>query len=268
MDRIPFLDLQERWASDPTLPKGLALQKIKEGKLRAQFYGYLVESGPGVGERYGNSAHVKSGIREPDWLTLQPKWAYRFLSGSRFAILPRLELGYPAKEFLDQSSIPNAGMGGHFYVVTEVRNLFEPGKIEIFTEDIAQEEQELFAVSRKNGNGKSDSSPSLGLTQVELRGNNLLVQINILEAALITLVERIGDGTASGYLHKSNRHSGLNVTKLSQEIDDHRHLFHALQSARADGSVPRGASFENIQKVLTAATNQLVSKKLKKRPQK
>jgi hypothetical protein len=257
VERVSFNELQERWASDLTLPKNLALSKVKDGALRAQFYGYLVESGPGVAKRYGNSEHTTTGMREPEWLTLQPKMAYRFLSGTRFAMPLRVELGYPAKSLLVESTLPPLGNNCHFHLVTEMRNLFEPGKIEILTEDIIRAEQELFSVPRKDSDATFDPSPILS---TELRGNNLRVQINILEAALITLVERIGDGTASEYLHKSNRHSGLNVTKLSQEIDDHRHLYHALKSEGADGSAPRGASLENIQKVLTDAKNQLVSK--------
>lgn len=266
LDRVSFEDLNSRWASDPTLPKGLALKKIQEGALRAQFYGYLVESGPGVAERYGNSQHSNGGMREPEWLTLHPKWAYRFLSGSKFAMPHRAEFGYPAHELLEPNTLPAPGENCHFHLVTEARNLFEPGRIEIPTDDILDLEKKLLPLCAPNSSVKSAAEPTLEIRDRELRGNNLLIQNSILQAALRTLVEKIEDGTAGDYVHTSGRHKdgGLNAAKLSKEVDDNRHNFPGLQSTAHDGTAPRGTSLENIQKVISEATNRTVSKKAEK----
>lgn len=176
----------------------------------------------------------------------------------------RLEFGYPARALLDPATLPAAAEGCHFHFVTEAQNLFQKGKIEIVTADILKIEKALgLGCSREEKQVPSDQAGSGG-SENQLRGNNHRVQINILEAVLITLCKSIEAGTAKDFVHTSGRHSGLNATKLSKEIDDHRHQFHALRSEAADGTPPRGATVEAIQELITKAQKQLVSKNTRK----
>jgi hypothetical protein len=269
LDRVSFEDLQSRWASEPTLPRGLALKKIQEGALRAQFYGYLVESGPGVEERYENSQHSAIEMREPEWLTLQPKWAYRFLSGSKFAMPHKTEFGFPAHKLLLPETLPELSENCRLHLVTEARNLFQPGRIEIPTEDILDLEKRLLpndVTSRelKSGSGMilERGASELGSHGgIEMRGNNLKVQFNILEAAVIVLAEAIEASDARKFIHPNGRHKGqLNCSALAARIDEQRARFPFLAPTSETGEGLRlGAEREKIAEKLSMCMKQDLS---------
>jgi hypothetical protein len=247
MPRISLEALQRRWSSHGKIPNDLALSLILDGRLKVQLLGTLRRS--------------RQGTDENQWQTLLPRPAYEILAGKGSDLIPKLRIGCWADDLFIGSDSSSSSTGERiWFKLFEIPDgPWQPAygidkrNLGILTSDILTVEA-TFGVPANDIGGAGAAHDQQ--EKVETRGNNFAVQFNILEAALITMVAAIKDGSASEYLHGAGKHEGLNVSKLAAEIDDHRNRFKLLCLDSSELEPPRGTARERIQKLLGKAMKQ------------
>ena len=210
----------------------------------------------------GTLRRSRQGTDENQWQTLLPRPAYEILAWKGSDLVPKLRIGCWADDLFIGSDSSSTGEKTWFKLFEIPDGTWQPASgfdhrnLGVLTSDILAIEATFPAPANDiGGTGAAHDQQE----KVETRGNNFPVQFNILEAALITLVDAIKDGSASEYLHGEGKHEGLNVAKLAAEIDDHRHNFHLLVSKDSERAQPRGAARGRVEKLLRSAIKQEVS---------
>lgn len=264
LERISFEDLKSRWHWAGNLPPGLALEMVTEGRLRVQVFGRLIDRSKTPDDLEMSIRDRNGEPNDAKWYTLRTDRARNILTHDLAEIACELQIGGPASNLLDIGALHARQhaywfelklFGSHLFD----RDFFTGANLGIMTCDVLALEAEFGVTSAPPTSRGPEPTPGQA-NAAETRGNNFSVQFNILEAAIITLVEAIEDGSAAKFLHKPGRHTGLNAAKLAAEIDDNRHRFHLLQLKETGLDAPRGAARERIQKLLRKVLQQDLSR--------
>jgi hypothetical protein len=260
VSRISVTDLQKRWSNKTELASSLQLDLIANGKLRVQYFGYLTEWRPIVPVESGALRVTNCGISEPFWLTLRPQLAYQLISGTGLSLELQDGFGKTITNIVEPSDIPVPAPGGYYQVILEHKSIRDPAKLFIPTDDVVACEKEFTNTSLPNRSNTSPQGSGERQAGPELRGNNLQVQLNILEAAVIVLSEAIEAGDAIKLLHLSGKNKGrLNCNAIARAICDERGRFTYLRQPENDDALPIGATLKTVAEKLGSALSQDLS---------
>jgi hypothetical protein len=260
VSRISVTDLQKRWSTKTELASSLQLDLIANGKLRVQYFGCLTEWRPIVPVESGALRVTNCGLYGPLWLTLRPQLAFQLLSGTGLTLELQEGFGKTIADIVESSDVPVPAPGGYYRVILEHKSIRDPAKLFIPTDDVAECERSFSGDVAPN-NVKSSSRATDGQSAgPELRGNNLQVQINILEATIRVLAEAVDAGDAIKLLHSTGSHKGnLNFNAIANDIYEQRERFRYLKESKSDHKLPSGASLKSIADKIGKAWDQDLS---------
>lgn len=266
VSRVSVLELWQRWSTGNQVPKSLPLELVSNGKLRVQYFGYLTEWRPLSPVQAEAPQTTNQGIYGPIWLTLRPTLAYQLLSGTGLTL--ELQSGFESTvtDIVEPADVPIPAPGGYYQVILEPKGIRNPANLFIPTEDILGFEKSAPSIFEPSERADSSKSVKQSETELELRGNNLQVQINTLEAAIIVLTEAISAGDAKELIHQSGKDKGrLNCNALADFIIEERNRFEFLKENSSGELLRPGGTREAISGRIGKSLRQDLSRKVKSR---